>query len=85
MKAAKPKRPAQGTSFAFARYVDDSGQITGWQLFRRASVDRRLFGRMLHTPPTLTRGELAAELWQARIVLRAVVDNYEFKKMGVLH
>lgn len=85
MKPSKPKRPAQGTAFAYARYVDDDGRIRGWQLFRRASVDRRLFGRRLHTAPTLSRAEMAAELWQARIVLRAVVDSYEFQKRGVLH
>lgn len=84
MKAVKGKRPAQGTSFAFARYVDDSGQITGWQLFRRSSVDRRLFGKYFKTDD-MTRAEMARELWQARIVLRAVVDNFDIKKLGWVH
>ena len=85
MRAVKGKRPAQGTSFAFARYVDDSGQITGWQVFRRSCVDRRLFGKYLQIEPGLSRAEMARELWNARIVLRAVVDSFDLKKLGVLH
>ena len=85
MRAVKGKRPAQGTSFAFARYVDDSGKITGWQVFRRSCVDRRLFGKYLKIEPGLSRAEMARELWQARIVLRAVVDNFDIKKLGWVH
>lgn len=86
MKLATPKQPAKSMASSFARYVDDSGHIRGWHLFRRSSVDRRLFVRSVHTTyPTLTRAEMAAELWQARIVLRSVVDHYDLQKLGVTH
>ena len=82
MKPAKPKKPAKRMASSCARHVDQSGQISGWTLFRRASVDRRLFRRPVHTIG-MDRRQMAQQLIQARMVLRAVVDHYDIEKMGL--
>jgi hypothetical protein len=82
MKPAKPKKPAKRMASSFARHVDDDGQISGWTLFRRASFDRRLFLRAVPARG-LGRSDMARELLQARMVLRAVVDHFDIEKMGL--
>ena len=84
MKLATPKQPAKSMASSFARHVDDSGQIRGWTLFRRSSVNRRVF----HKPVSAAgacRQQMARDLWQARMVLRAVTDHYDLEKLGVTH
>lgn len=82
MKPAKPKRPAKSMASSFARHVDDSGQISGWTLFRRSSVTRRVFRKPVSVASSCRR-QMAQELAQARMVLRAVVDHHDLKKMGL--
>lgn len=84
MKRAKPKRPAKSMASSFARHVDDSGQISGWTLFRRSSVTRRVFRKPVHADGAC-RNQMARDLWQARMVLRAVTDHYDLEKLGVTH
>ena len=82
MKPAKPKHPAKSMASSFARHVDDSGKIRGWTLFRRSSVTRRVFHKPVRADGTC-RQQMARDLWQARMVLRAVTDHYDLKKMGI--
>lgn len=84
MKPAKAKRPAKSMASSFARHVDESGQISGWTLFRRSSVDKRLFMRV---SPALgeCRAAHARQLIVDRMTLRATVDHYDLKKLGVIH
>ena len=82
MKPAKPKKPAKRMASSFARHVDDDGQISGWTLFRRSSVTRRVFRKPVPAR-WMDRSQMARELAQARMVLRAVVDHYDIEKMGL--
>ena len=80
----KPKRPAKSATTSYARQVDADGRLTGWRLFRRSSVDRRVF---IRTSPAIgqCRSAHARQLWIDRQVLRAVVDKYDLEKLGVTH
>lgn len=82
MKPAKPKKPAKRMASSFARHVDDDGKISGWTLFRRSSVTRRVFRKPV-AAQCMDRPQMARELAQARMVLRAIVDHHDLQKMGL--
>lgn len=82
MKPAKPKKPAKSMAPSFARHVDESGQILGWTLFRRSSVTRRVFRKPVPAQGSC-RAQMARDLWQARIVMRTIIDHHDLQKMGL--
>lgn len=83
MKPAKPKRPAKSAATSYARHVDADGKLTGWRLFRRSSVDRRLFHKDVQACPFLNPQSMARDLLVARTTLRATVDHYDLIKLGL--
>ena len=81
MRPAKPKRPAKSAITSYARQVDADGNLTGWRLFRRSSVDRRVFHRDVPACPFLNRRAMARDLSSARALLRDIVLHYDLKKL----
>lgn len=81
MKTAKPKRPAKSATTSYARQVDADGKLTGWRLFRRSSVDRRVFHRDVPACPFLNRQAMARDLSRARALLQDIVLHYDLKKL----
>ena len=81
MKPAKPKRPAKSAATSYARHVDAYGRLTGWRLFRRSSVDGRVFHRDVPAYPFLNRREMARDLSRARALLQDIVLHYDLKKL----
>lgn len=83
MKAAKPKRPAKSAATSYARHVDADGKLTGWRLFRRSNVTNKLFKHDVPACPFLNPKAMARDLWNGRQTLRAVVDAYDLRKLGL--
>jgi hypothetical protein len=74
-----PKSPKPSGRTSFGRVVSDDGVVT-WRLFRKSSVDRRLFQQEV---TARDRRAAACALWRSRRDLRDRVDDYDLRLMGL--